>query len=205
MVLGVFPRVSAFLALVLHLSFLHRNMSVAYGVDSISTFFLFCLSFANSKGGKGKSKSAILESVALRLLQIQVCVIYAYSGFEKLKGVLWWKGEAVWYALANYQITRFDFSWIASFPLLIVIATYTTVVWEAYFPVLVWIKPLNRSVLLFGVALHLAIAFFVYIPFFGALMISTYVLFLNPADLNRLLKVAKTIQIKVKSFRLKTF
>lgn len=184
MALGVFPRISAGVSLILHLSFLHRNMGVGYGVDSISTFLLFCLSFANSESGG--AVSSIFESLAFRLLQLQVCIIYGYSGFEKLKGMLWWRGEALWYALANVQITRFDFSWISHFPLMIVIGTYSTVLWEVYFPIAVWIKPVRKYVLVFGVFLHLAIAITVYIPYFAALMISTYVLFLDLDRLNRL-------------------
>jgi hypothetical protein len=160
-------------------------MAVGYGVDSIATFFLFCLSFANS--AKGGAVSSIFESMALRLLQLQVCIIYGYSGFEKLKGLLWWRGEALWYALANVQIARFDFSWVAHFPILIVIGTYATVLWEVYFPVLVWIKPVQKYVLAFGVLLHIGIAITVYIPFFAGLMISTYVLFLDRELLNQMM------------------
>ena len=141
---------------------------------------------------------SVLESVALRFLQIQVCVIYGYSGFEKLKGTLWWRGEAVWYALANSQIARFDFSWLSRFPLLIVIATYTTVLWEVYFPILVWLKPIRKYVLLFGILLHLSIAFTVCIPFFGALMISTYILFLDEDELKRLSRALTNFFSKLK-------
>jgi hypothetical protein len=196
MAFGIFPRISAGVALLLHLSFLHRNMTIAYGVDSISSFFLFCLIFSCSKIRKG----ALFESMALRFLQIQVCVIYAYSGLEKLRGVLWWKGEALWYALANYQIARFDFSWLAHAPLLIVFGTYSTLLWEIYFPVIVWIKPIRKYVLLFGIILHFGIAVTVQIPFFALLMISSYILFLDSKELIALSKIYKSLFQRLKTF-----
>jgi hypothetical protein len=199
MAFGIFPRTSAFVALILHLSFLHRNMAIAYGVDSIAVFFLFCLSMSNAQGKRG-TLAATLESMGLRLIQFQVCVIYVYAGFEKLKGTLWWKGEAVWYTVANYQIATMDFSWLAHFPILIVLATYSTVLWEVYFPVLIWIQPLKRWVLLYGILLHLGIALTVNIPFFAAIMICTYVLFLNNEELDQILSLSKKFTIKLKSF-----
>jgi len=36
LIFGIFPRAMAFVAMVLHLSFLHRNVAIAYGVDTIS-------------------------------------------------------------------------------------------------------------------------------------------------------------------------
>src|SRR5208282_2742533 len=95
--------------------------------------------------------------IAFRFSQIQICIIYAFSGFEKLRGIKWWQGEALWDVLANFQVARWDFTWIASFPVLIVVATYLTVLWEIYFPVLVWVRPWSRWMLLFGMVLHIGI------------------------------------------------
>ena len=145
--------------------------------------FLIYLCFADYKA-KAQGLASILGSMAFRFCQLQVCVIYGYSGLEKLRGVKWWQGEAVWDVLANFQVARWDFSWVASFPLLIVIATYTTVLWEIYFPVLVWIRPCTRWVLLFGVMLHLGIGLAMNIPFFASIMMATYVLFLDSKALD---------------------
>ena len=177
MAFGVFPKISAFIAAVLHVSFLHRNMTVAYGVDAISTYFLVYLCFADGT-------SHILSSVAFRFAQLQVCIIYFYSGLMKLGGPRWWRGEAVWDVLINHQLARWDFSWVASFPVLITLATYGTIVWEIYFPVLVWIKPVRRATLLGGLLLHLGIGVALNIPYFAAVMVSTYILFLEPGEID---------------------
>lgn len=175
--LGVRTRVAAWIAFILHVSFMNRNLVVSYGFDQISTFFLFALCFSTPKG------SSIFDSVALRLIQVQVCIIYAYSGVEKMRGPSWWEGDAVWLALANPQVARADFSDLAQYPVLIALLTWSSVLWEVYFPALVWFKRLRLPVLAFGVMMHLGIGLTLRIPFFGLLMIVSYVAFLSPREL----------------------
>jgi hypothetical protein len=74
----------------------------------------------------------------------------------------------------------FDSSWIKHFPLLIAGATFSTVLFEVYFPVLVWFKPLRKWVLAVGCALHAGIGLSVGLVFFSFAMVSTYVVFLEP-------------------------
>jgi hypothetical protein len=184
MALGFYPRVSALIAYVLHISFMHRNMGIVYGLDMIATFFLFYLTFAKTDSPpEGKeSWSTLMTSVALRLIQIQVCIIYAFSGWEKLKGMAWWKGEAIWTVLANAQIARWHMNWMSDFPLVITLATYMTLLWEIYFPALIWLKKLRPWILAGGIALHLGIGIVVFIPYFSILMMLSYISFLTPDE-----------------------
>jgi len=176
--LGIFPRLSAIAAYVLHVSIIRRNMAPTYGFDLIAIFFLLYLCLAEYKTSKRKWRND-LSSVGLRLVQLQVCIIYAYSGLDKARGPMWWAGESLWGVLANPQLTRFDFTFFAQWPLLVVIFTYSTLAWEIYFPVLVWSKTFKNFMLLFGVALHVGIALMINIPFFGLLMIVSYIVFLD--------------------------
>jgi hypothetical protein len=185
---GIFPRISALIALVLHVSFLHRNMGASYGVDSIATFYLFYLCLADYRdrqpGAPGEAAS-VIGSMAFRLAQIQLCVIYGYSGLQKLHGVYWWRGEALWNVLANSQIARFDFGWTSHFPAVLTALTFISLFWEIYFPVLVWIRPIRYPLLAFGVLFHLGIGISINIAFFAALMIFIYVLYLDAAHCAR--------------------
>lgn len=184
MAFGFFPRASALVAYAIHVSFLHRNMGVVYGLDMIATFFLFYLIFAKTDSAPTRKDawSTMLTSAALRLCQIQVCVIYAFSGWEKLKGMAWWKGEAIWTVIANAQIARWHLNGMADFPLVITLLTYMTLLWEIYFPAVIWSKKLRPWVLIGGVALHLGIGIVVFIPYFSALMIVSYIGFLTPEE-----------------------
>jgi hypothetical protein len=43
----------------------------------------------------------VAANLALRLLQIHFCIVYAVSGLSKLQGWSWWSGDAVWGTIAN--------------------------------------------------------------------------------------------------------
>jgi|GEM_PF-677956 len=183
--LGLMTRFSAILAFVLHLSFLHRNPGSVYGADTVAVFFLayFCLADFRQlqKSDTQQDIRSILGSVAYRLSQIQLCIIYTYAGLHKLKGVHWWNGEAVWAVLANSQMARWDFSWISHYPLLFILPTYLTLIFEVYFPVLVWVPALRKPLLFYGVLLHIGIGLAMNIPIFASLMVFSYALFLDEA------------------------
>lgn len=180
---GFAPRWMAGLGWLLHVSFIHTNMAATYGVDSIFTFFLLSLFLV----GSGKPGSA-MASVGMRLIQIQICVIYAYSGLGKLRGTSWWTGEALWGVLANPQLARFDFGWTAHFPVLLSVLTSATFIWEIYFPVLIWLPRLRPWMLLFGLGLHASIGVMMNLPFFALLMASSYALFLSQREKDWILR-----------------
>jgi len=193
LILGVFGRLAALVSFILHLAFMQRNFAIVYGADIVASFFLFALIFMDNsrhlsvlnllRKTKERAPSAVNEifsTVGVRLAQIQLCIIYGYTGLEKLKGPSWWDGTAVWAVLGNQQIMMFDATWLKSFPLLIAFMTHSTVLWEVYFPALVWIRPIRKWVLLFGIFLHGMIAVSVGLVFFSAIMVSVYFLFVSP-------------------------
>jgi len=186
--LGLFTRVSAITVYFLHLMFLNRNMSVMFGVDTIGTFYFLYLCFANSGARysldakwrkKANTRQGPFSHIAWRLMQLQVCVIYAYSGLEKLKGTRWWDGSALWDVLSIGNMQRWDLSFVAHFPILLAGAVYLLLLWELYFSALVWVPRLRLPMLAFGVFLHIGIFLFMNLPSFGFMMISMYLLFLK--------------------------
>ncbi len=192
--LGLFTRFSAVLVYLLHLMFLNRNMSVMFGVDTIGTFYFLYLCFADSgarysldeKLGWAKKRAHSATShIAWRLMQLQLCVIYAYSGLEKLKGIRWWDGSALWDVLSIGNMQRWDLSFVAHFPILLSGAVYLLLLWELYFCALVWVPRLRLPMLAGGIFLHIGIAVFMNLPSFGFMMISIYLLFLSGPEVER--------------------
>ncbi len=205
MILGIFGRWFQVLLLFMHLMFIFRNPIVIYGADIVSSFWLFylclvdarqnlsILSYFRNQGDAGKVRlrpvSDLLNSVAIRLFQIQLCIIYGYTGMEKLKGAPWWEGTALWNVVANSQMALMDFSFILRWPLLIIIGTYFTLIFEIYFPALIWPKKIRGWVLLAGVLLHVGIGLTMGLVFFSAVMVAGYILFLESNTMRfRLLK-----------------
>ena len=204
MVLGVANRFIAILAFVLHLVFIQRNPSIVFGADIVATFWLFYLIFANSntqikwihyflKKQKGLISERVekgdwLNTISIRFIQIQLCIIYMFSGMEKLKGPSWWDGTAIWEALSFYDFTLFNFSFLLSAPMLSAALVIFTILFEIYFPVLVWVPRLRKFMLMAGFFLHLGIAFSLNIYFFSFIMLSSYILFISPEFLRKILK-----------------
>ena len=200
MALGIGNRLLAIAAFFLHLVFIQRNPSIVYGVDSTTTFWLFYLMFTKVHGQMqwlnyfiSKRKTGLIadrkeravwwNQVAMRLIQIQLCVIYVFSGLNKLKGQSWWEGTALWEALSFYDLAIIDFSFLLKVPALAALLTWFTLLFELYFPVLIWTPKLRNTLLVTGVFVHAFIAVFMGLYFFSLIMLSAYILFISPQTL----------------------
>jgi hypothetical protein len=197
--LGLINRPLLFLTWVISQGFINRNYSMLFGADLIGALFLFYLSFTNCtdyfslknrffKPAQGHSATYFpdqLSTVFFRLMQIQICVIYMYTGFEKLKGNTWWDGTALWTVFANPQFSAFNLIWLKNFPLFFVVGTFVTVVFEIYFPAMVMNKKTRSYWLWTGVFFHLAIGITLGLMTFALIMISTYFLFIDRLTLRQ--------------------
>ena len=203
MALGMANRLLAVAAFILHLVFLQRNPSIIFGADMVATFWLFYLMFAGSNKqlkwvnyflnkkqdlvSERGEKGDWLSTISLRFIQIQLCIIYMFSGLEKLRGSSWWEGTAIWEALSFYDFALIDFSFLLSVPLLSGFLVIFTILFEIYFPVLVWVPKVRKALLLAGFCFHIGIGLCLNIHFFSLIMLSAYILFIPPGSLRRVL------------------
>lgn len=186
---------------VLAMGFIHRNYGVLFGADVIGALFLFYLSFTKCyqnysvknlfdknlneqslfKRWQGRDLKQVdeLSSVFYRLAQFQICAIYAYTGFEKLKGASWWNGSALWTVFANPQSVIFDMTWMRQFGLVISIITFVTIIFEIYFPMALFVPKLKKYWLGAGFLFHLGIGLLMGLLPFSLVMLSTYFLFFD--------------------------
>jgi hypothetical protein len=188
--LGIGGRWLMWLTWIINAGFIQRNYAVNFGADIIAALFLFYMSFTQScerlsfwnfltRKNVQIKKSDVLSSLMIRMMQVQICVIYAYTGWEKLKGGSWWDGTALWSILANPQMTTMDYSFLRGIPWIIPILAYLTILFEIYFPVLVSWNKTRYSVLILGFLFHSGIAIFMGLWPFAAVMVSTYFLFIE--------------------------
>ncbi len=190
LMLGIGGRYLMWIAWVLNAGFLQRNYAVNFGADIIGALFLFYMSFTQScerlsvlnlfRINKKHQLSDTISSMMIRMMQVQISVIYAYTGFEKLKGGAWWDGTALWTVLANPQMTTFDFSFMRNFPWVIPVVGYVTILFEIYFPAMVIWNKTRYFCLIFGVLFHFGIGITMGLMPFTTVMLSTYFLFVEP-------------------------
>lgn len=185
LMLGCATPLAKTLVWIAHLSYLHFNPSPFYGADNIAGNMLFLLLFApvgrrlsldalwRRWRGRAPPEPSSRARVILRLIQIQLCIMYFFAGFEKLRGDLWWSGDAVWVALNNVEFMCTSESvrdWLARHYMVINLLTYGTIVLECAYPFLIWKKPW-RPWLLGGVVLmHAGVALMMGLWFFSFLM-----------------------------------
>lgn len=140
----------------------------------------------------------VSANLALRLLQIHVCIIYAASGLSKLLGQAWWSGMAVWGTMANYEFSPMplriymDFlhflcqhRWLWEF--VTTGGSYFTLAFEISFAFLVWNPRLRWLMIVSAVLLHTGIALFMGLVAFSLMMLVAVLVFVPPEAVRELL------------------
>ena len=118
---------------------------------------------------------------SIRLMQIQVTVMYVSTVWSKLHGSAWIDGTAVSYSLRLPDVARFPAPDIlASSAIAGQIATYGTILVEAGVAVLIWCPRTRTAALLAGVALHVCIDITLRVGFFSLAVLVFYLSFLDP-------------------------
>ena len=137
--------------------------------------------------GQGRGAPTVRANVALRLIQVQLCVVYFFSGSGKLFGASWWEGTALWGAAANVQYRTLDLTWLARHPLVVNAVTLVTLFWEVGYAALIWPR-LTRPVFLALAALvHLGIGLTMGMMEFGLAMLVANLAFVPAVTWRRLL------------------
>ncbi|HWH11695.1 MAG TPA: HTTM domain-containing protein [Solirubrobacteraceae bacterium] len=128
---------------------------------------------------------------ALRLMQIQLSVIYLGGVWDKLQGTTWNDGTAVSYALRVSDLAALPVpGFLSHSPVVVNLLTFGTLATEIAIGILVWNRSLRRWVLSAGVVFHLAIGWAIRVGFFSLGMLVLYLAFLDPDwTAGRLLRV----------------
>jgi hypothetical protein len=191
--LGLYTRVTAVLAWIITLSYCHRLVGLQYGLDQINTFLVMYLMLApcgevysldawlaNRANPNKTTTLSTATTIATRLIQLHLCVIYFFGGVSKLRGEMWWDGSAVWFAMANLEYQTLNLTWLIHARWLVALLTHVTVLWETFYCVLVWPRWLRPIILALAVAVHGFIAFALGMITFGLAMISANLVFVPP-------------------------
>lgn len=125
---------------------------------------------------------------ALRLIQVQISILYLSTVWAKARGATWNDGTAVSYALRLDDLARFPVpDFVAQTLLVTNLLTYGTLLVELCLGVLVWNRVLRPWVLLAGVGLHLSIEYQLRVGFFSMAILAAYVAFVPSERMDALL------------------
>ncbi len=176
----------------------HRLAPFLFGLDQVVLMLLLYLCFANSgdvwsvdairSRARGvPSQPAWNNTLAMRLIQMHLCVIYLFGGLGKLRGWMWWDGSAMWFSAASYEYQSLPLTWIGSMPTIGSIVTHTTLFWEFSYAALIWPRWTRPWMLAMAMLVHGGIALFLGMITFGAMMMVANLAFIEPGWMERLL------------------
>ncbi len=201
--IGWHSRLAALAVYVLILSFQHRDPWAWNGGDV--TVRIEALVLALSPCGAALSLDQARSTGtfwsaqqrpqwAVRLLQLQMSLIYLASALSKINGATWPHGTAVSYALRLPDLVLVSPPhWVTNSPLLMNAATWATLVIELSLGLLVWNRRLRPWVLAVGVVMHTIIMLTVAVGFFTLAMFVLYLAFISPETVQRLPSDAKRV------------
>ena len=194
--LGWHSRVAAVLVFVLILSFLHRDLWVFNAGDSVVRIMALFVALSpcgtalslDQRRATGSFWSAQSRPIwPLRLMQVQLSIIYLSSVLIKLTGHTWPQGTAVSYALRLVDMQRLPSpDWLTTNAFIMNVATWAALATELAIGVLVWNRRLRPWVLAAGVAMDLTIDIGIIIGIFSYAMFVLYLAWVPPDTVKRL-------------------
>ncbi len=206
--IGWHSRLAALAVFVLILSFEHRDQWVFNTGDLAVRIEALLLALSpcgaalslDQRRGTGKFWSAQQRSQwALRLLQLQVSLIYLASVQVKLNGNAWPQGTAVSYALRLQDMLLLPMPhWLTTNALAMNAATWATLAVELAVGILVWNRQLRPWVLAVGVLMHSVIMVTITVGFFSLAMFVLYLAFVPPDTVERLPLSASRLKAKLR-------
>jgi hypothetical protein len=194
---GCLTRLNSVVVFVCLTSMDQRNLFITHGGDTFLRVAGFFLMFAPAGAAfsvdrlvrlrRGKADTAALEwsPWAQRMIQLEFTLLYLSAFFSKAQGATWVGGTALYYVYHMDELRRFPVpAWLLQ-PAMLKLETWSALVIELCLGSLVWIAEFRYYVLALGVLLHLCLEYSLNIPLFQWDVLSAYVLFLDPADLQR--------------------
>ena len=192
---GLFTRVMSVLACVITLAYCHRLHGALFGLDQVNAMLATYLMLApcgevysldrwlrvkRSAGTWLPPRAFISTNIAIRLIQLHMCIIYLFGGISKLRGQMWWDGSAVWGAIANLEYQSIDLTWMANYAWLIAALTHITIFWETFYCFTIWPKWSRPVTLALALGVHGGIALALGMITFGLAMIIANLAFVSP-------------------------
>lgn len=179
--LGFWTRATGVLTALVVISYANRATGSLFGLDQIAGFLTMYLAISHcgdsfslaSRFGFGShsDQRSIRNNIAIRLMQIHLCVVYLFAGLGKCQGETWWNGEAIWGAVASYEYQTMDMTWMADQMWLVSLITLVTLIFEVGYVALIWNKLTRPIMLLLAIPLHLGIGLCMGMLEFGLIML----------------------------------
>lgn len=180
-ILGFYTRHSMILILIGLVSLHQRNIWFLSSSELLMRVITLYLVFAPTGRSlsldayfakkEGRPWSQVHAPWVMRLIQIQLSVVYVWTVWHKLKGDTWIDGTALYYATRLEGSTNFPVPFLFDSILFIKLMTWGTLLLELALGILIWFKEFRRVLIAAGILFHIGIEYTMSIPFFEIVMI----------------------------------
>jgi hypothetical protein len=194
---GFLTRLNSLVVFLCLTSIQQRDLFITHGGDTFMRVAGFFLIFAPAGAalsvdrllciwrGKEGSKVQPRSPWAQRMIQIELAVLYFSAFWWKLKGESWPHGTALFYVYHLDSLRRFPVPGWFLRPTVLKLGTWFALVFECAMGTLIWVKEFRYPLLAVGVVFHLWLEYSLNIQLFQWEVLSTYILFVDLADLTR--------------------
>jgi HTTM domain len=212
LVLGIHTRLAAVVTFLALLSFERRSPFVINAGDQLLRVIAFYLMLAPAGAAlsvdrwrRGLSLWEFPRRApwALRLIQLQLSIVYLAAVWAKVRGTTWNDGTAVSYALRLVDLERFPVpAFVPTTPGISALLTYGTLGIELSVAILVWNRRLRPWVLALGVLMHLGIDWSLRVGFFSLAVFVMYAAFIPPERASATILALRTRALSQRHVRL---
>lgn len=191
LMIGLYTRASTFMTLFLWMSLYVSDPFVGSGGDAVLRMVMIYLCFTDAgrhwsvdarfRTRRGEVRPVVpswlpctLHNLATILIIHQVVMVYVGSAFWKVQSSVWMGGTAVYYPLQTEAYSPWHelLQPVYAFAPIISAATYSAIVVQLFFPVLLIYRPTRLVALLIITGMHLGIGIFMGILYFSLVMIA---------------------------------
>jgi len=219
--LGVWTRAAALVSWVGAISYCQRAATTVFGMDTMMLILLFYLLLGPSGDNLSLDRlwacwrarkqglpeppvpKSVMANLAIRLIQVHLCVIYLAGGTSKLLGSTWWSGTALNLVLLNYSFAPLEFplyfhavTYLASHRWMWALFTTGGIVYTMFveigFPFLVWDLRWRWVMICCSILLHTGIGLFMGLVAFSLFMLVMVLSFIPPEVVRNLLDSGRT-------------
>jgi hypothetical protein len=177
----------SFAAYAYHWTFGAEQVLRLLGMFLAAYAILTPISLQGQRTGRDGSHGQVLIGV-LRLVRLQIALIYFTTALEKIRGSEWRDGSAVFHALEIVHYQRFTPpAFVTDTRLIVMGLTYGTLLAEFALPVLLYWPRTRRFAVLVAIGMHLSFELFLELGFFGPAMIAGLLAFVSTQDAQRVL------------------
>jgi hypothetical protein len=199
LLLGLFARLQAVSIFIWLVSFQHRNMLIFDAEDWVFRMLAFYMIFlpigdyySLSRYWKRREPAEVAQKPVwpLRLVQIQISIVYISTAWEKLNGQEWIDGIALYYVsrlddtFGRFPIPSFLFQSLTAIKCM----TWSVLVAECLIPIGLWFKETRRVALCVAVGFHLLTDYAMNLFLFHPIMLVGLLAFVDPDGQWRMLR-----------------